>query len=1069
MNQPSDVPPSERQAERQPEPEPTAGTGPEFLPAASPGELPPELADLFAATAGPPADQAAEPSPPAASAWEDEAAIPLDAPPPGPGSVTSASAHPIRPTSAWTAGAESFVGSPPSSAASSRDASSSAGSELPEAEEVPLAEDVELGAEGPVDPQAVAPPAVDLPAASQPPEGTEAPLPAAPTVPPLAGNEETASAASLAAAPSGGEVSSDIHASAPPPGPAAESSNLFGPFLTPPGTESSNIHSARPAWSEGEDSALSFLGGMRRPPSGSASAPPLAEDISSGQLQPPSDAPDYGAAPLPMPEASNILADLMQPGHHSSAVHIPNPGVGRTLRPGSSTESGFDIDVDLGPVPKELEEAEKAASSDILPSPVRRQPPSEATIPEMYVEDPQEHILSAVPPPPRDPSSIFDADFDFQAGTELLGGTAAPPAHPSPKPTVQPTDSGIIEWSVEEAPVATPSSDLFSGEPAVPSGPRSAVIKPSSSAILSRPTPQEIAAEAQAASVPAAAPIPSSLAAPPPEAEDLRRRAAPAPAASRFGAWVGGTLLGLALPVGVGAALYFTGAIGPTAALESRNREAEQRLTALSTELTQARQQLEQAQQQLNQTQEAARLKDDENQRLAQQAQQTAQQLQQVQSRLQQVERTLQAAAEARKQLEAQRLQLEKNLAKVQDDLRAAIARREEVEKQLLTAGDQRKKLEADLAQVREQMQKLDKELQASLTQRQNLEKQAQQSQQQLLALAKELQAARLLAEQYDPAALLEAQRRAIALLNSKPDVQQLRQLQEDKRTLTAALQRLQQQVQQQADAFAKERRSLQEQAAAEQKRLREQLQAAAQKREQELQAALRQAQQQQENLRQKLAQTPSDAELLQLWLQLLAEARRPADVPAARQAAQKVLQRVDPASEEAAQAHVLLALAAVLAQQPAEALAHLDQARHSPAYEPARQAQRSWVALAEQARLAVHDPLAPLRRPPQEQPKDPDLARAHLHQAIQAYRQGRFPQAAQAAEQALLHDPSDPVAWYYLGAAHWMLGQRDRAADDFRQGSTREQSSRLSYRELNNLLSPIQGPVRNALEAARP
>jgi Flp pilus assembly protein TadD len=109
------------------------------------------------------------------------------------------------------------------------------------------------------------------------------------------------------------------------------------------------------------------------------------------------------------------------------------------------------------------------------------------------------------------------------------------------------------------------------------------------------------------------------------------------------------------------------------------------------------------------------------------------------------------------------------------------------------------------------------------------------------------------------------------------------------------------------------------------------------------------------------------------------------------------------------------------------------------------------------------------LRRPPQEQPKDPDLARAHLHQAIQAYRQGRFPQAAQAAEQALLHDPSDPVAWYYLGAAHWMLGQRDRAADDFRQGSTREQSSRLSYRELNNLLSPIQGPVRNALDAARP
>ena len=878
--------------------------------------------------------------------------------------------------------------------------------------------------------------------------------------------EESTSAGSWAVAPSGDEVSSDIHASAPPPGPAAESSNLFGPFLTPPAAESSNIHGARPAWEEGEDSALSFLGGMRRPPAGSASPPPLAEDISSGQLQPPADAPDYGAAPLPMPEASNILADLMQPGHHSSAVPLPNPGVGRTLRPGSSTESGFDIDVDLGPVPKELDEAEKAASSDILESPIRRQPPSEPTMPEMYIEDPQEHIFSAAPPPPRDPSSIFDADFDFPTATELLGGTSAPS---DPAAAVKPTDSGIIEWSVEESPTTGPSFELSIDAPPVPTGPRSATIKPSSSAILPRPTPQEVAAESAAAAVPVTDAIPSSLAVPSRGTEDLDRRPSPAPAASRFGAWLGGALLGLSLPLGAGAALYFSGTIGPTAALKSRTSEAEQRLTALSTELTQAREQLEQAHQQLNQTQEAARLKDEENQHLALQVQQANQQFQQVQTRLQQVERTLQDTAEARKKLETERLQLDKNLTKVQDELRTAIARREEIEKQLREAGDQRKKLEADLTQVREQMQKLDKELQATLTQRQNLEKQAQQSQQQLLALAKELQAARLLAEQYDPAALLEAQRRAIALLTSKPDFQQLRQLEQDKRTLTAAVQRLQQQVQQQAEAFAQERRTLQEQAAAEQKRLREQLQGDAQKREQKLQAELRQAQQQQESLRQKLAQSPSDTEVLQLWLQLLAEARRPGDVPAAQQAARKVLQRVDPASEEAAQAHVLLALAATLAQQPAQALAHLEQVRQSPAYEPARQAQRSWVAIAEQARLAIHDPLAPLRRPPQEQPKDPQLARSHLHQAIQAYRQGRFLQATQAAEQALLHDPSDPVAWYYLGAAHWMFGQQDRAADDFRQGSNRERNSRLSYRELNNLLSPIQGPVRNALETARP
>jgi hypothetical protein len=1055
MNQPPDVPSSEKQAEQ----ELGRGHTPEQFPASSPpGDVPPEWTDIFATAEGGATDQSAEPAIPVASDLQEEAIVELGAPPAGEtGYTTSPSIHPIRPVSGWAAGAESFVGTQ-----GQADSPSSASDNLPVAEELPLASDVV--AEDAIDPNAVALPLGEVDAPLTPPSEAS----------PAAAHEqgEPASAASLAAAPSANEVSSDIHAATPPPGPAAESSNLFGPFLTPFDMEGSNIHAQRPtAWSEGEDSALSFLGGIPRPSAGSTSPPPLAEDLPGSSIQPPADAPDYGAAPLPVPEASNILADLMQAGHHSSAVHIPNPGVGRTLRPGSSTESGFDIDVDLGPVPKELEEAEKAATPDNLEFPHRRPTLSETTIPEMYIEDPQEHILSAVPPPSHDPSSIFDADFDPQAATALFGDAPESPGSPL---AAKPTDSGIIEWSVDEAPVTTPSSDLFSGEAVAPAGPRSAVIKPSSSATLPRPTPQEVAAESAATSAPGGITIPSSLAGQQREVETvLRQPISPAP--SRLGAWLGGTLLGLSLPLGVGAALYFTGVINP-ATSNIRTPDTDQRLTALATELTQAQQQLQQTQkelqttqQQLTQAQETARLKEDEQQRLAQQLQQTSQQFQQVQTQLRQAEQTLQTTIAARKQLETEREQLAKNLSKAQDDLRSAVIRREEVEKQLQQAGDQRKKLEADLNQLREQTQKLDKELQAGLTQRQNLEKQVQQFQEQLQALAKELQAARLLTEQYDPATLLAAQRRAIALLNTKPELQQLRQLEEEKRTLTATIQRLQQQVQQQSEAFAKERRTLEEQAAAEQKRLREQLQAAAQKREQELQTQLRQTQQHQESLRQKLAQAPSDTELLQLWLQLLAEARRPTDAAAAQQAARKVLQRVDKDSEEAAQAHVLLALAAILTNQSAEASLHLEQAQQSPAYEPARQAQRSWVAIAEQARLAIRDPLAPLRRPPQEQPKDPQLALSHLHQAIQAYRQGRFPQAIQAAEQALLHDPSDPVAWYYLGAARWMLGQRDRAADDFRQGGSRERNSRFSYRELSNLLSPIQGPVREVLEVARP
>lgn len=980
--------------------------------------------------------------PVAMSSASDDEGIPLGELPPlaASASINSVSAHPIQPADAWMGSSESMVVS---------DSQLNAEVELPMAEEV--------------DP-------TELPSNMFGATATE-PTAATPTASPPT-SPETSS-------PSSAEpISSDIHANLPP-APAAESSNLFGPFLTASGSDSSHIIGGHSASQTSSDSALSFLE-QYRPSTSGANRPPQAEDVSGVPFHSPADEPDYGAMPLPVPEASNILADLINPPHHSSAVRLDNPGMGGTVRrPGSSTESGFDIDVDLGPVPRELEEAERAATSNIMESPYHRPTPSEATIPEMYVEDPQEHIFAAPPPPPRDPSSIFDADLNVPAELHIID-TTAPSAASAPDGT-KPGDSGIIECVADDAAVSLPSSDILISEATSPAQPRSAVIKSGGSAVMKSTGGesgggQDLLQDARVTAIPSAMVVSQSA---PGTRDDRGYRSA---TRSALTAWLGGALLGCAVPVGVGIALYWSGMIGPFTAPDGYSRESEQQVAVLRNQLSENRQQLSQTQEQLQNVRqellEAQRLTQatqrDKEQLLAQ-LQQSSQQLQQVQNRLQEVERTLQTTVQTRKQLEAERLELEKNAAKIQEQLRQATAQRDDLQKQLQQAGENKKKLEADLLQVRNQLEKLDKQLQEVASQRQDLEKQAQQAQQLLLALAKELQGARLLAEQFDPPALLQAQRRFISLLNSKPEIQQLRQLEEDKRQLTATVQRLEQQLQQQSQAFAQQRRALQEQVAAELKRQREQLQAESQKLQvesQKLQEKLRMELQQMERQRQELAQrldqVPRDKDMLQLWLQLLASSRQPTDVPGARQAAQNVLQHVDANSEEAAMAHLLLALAAVVAGNSNEALLELAKMHQCSAFEAARLQKHSWVVIAEQTRLAISDPLAPYRRPPTEQPKDPLQALIHLDNAIFAYRQNRFDEAVREAQRAVVHDPTHPIVWYYLGAAHWMLGQREQAADDFRQGSLRERTTLLSYTRINDLLRHIQGPVRQALEKAR-
>jgi hypothetical protein len=216
------------------------------------------------------------------------------------------------------------------------------------------------------------------------------------------------------------------------------------------------------------------------------------------------------------------------------------------------------------------------------------------------------------------------------------------------------------------------------------------------------------------------------------------------------------------------------------------------------------------------------------------------------------------------------------------------------------------------------------------------------------------------------------------------------------------------------------------------------------------------------------LANAVSPVAALDLWLPVLTELRRPADAAPALEAANKVLKTAPPGTEDAAKAQTVAGLALLLKGDAAGAKEMLSAARQSRAYAAAKG--KAWAAAADVGFASLTDAAAAARLPVPDGPRKDLLAAARaLDAGVAAYKAGRYAAAEKALADAVLADPTDPVAWYFLGAARWDAGKTDQAKADFRQGAEREQARLVPTRTVDAAVSPIQGPARDALTAARP
>lgn len=216
------------------------------------------------------------------------------------------------------------------------------------------------------------------------------------------------------------------------------------------------------------------------------------------------------------------------------------------------------------------------------------------------------------------------------------------------------------------------------------------------------------------------------------------------------------------------------------------------------------------------------------------------------------------------------------------------------------------------------------------------------------------------------------------------------------------------------------------------------------------------------------LGNAVSPAQSLDQWLTILTGLRRPADADPAIAAANKVLATSPPGSEDAAKAQTVRGLALLIKGDNDAAKTWFTQAKGTPAYKDAA-GKAPWAKAADLGLASVADPLAPLRRPVEKVAPDKAVAAKYLDAGINAYKAGRYAEAEKHLIQAAWNDDANPLAYYFLGAARWALGETDQAKKDFADGGTREKARTVSARSIDLAINPIQGAARDALAAARP
>jgi len=210
-------------------------------------------------------------------------------------------------------------------------------------------------------------------------------------------------------------------------------------------------------------------------------------------------------------------------------------------------------------------------------------------------------------------------------------------------------------------------------------------------------------------------------------------------------------------------------------------------------------------------------------------------------------------------------------------------------------------------------------------------------------------------------------------------------------------------------------------------------------------------------------AVTPTQA--LDIWLPVLTDLRRASDADPAMAIAARVLASSPEDSDDVAKAHTVNGMGYLLKGDYTHARDEFQFARRSPAYK----ADKPWAKVADAGLEAVSDPLAPYRQPVVLPPVDLKVAAKSLDTGITAFKEGKYEAAVTALTDAAKHDPADPLAWYFLGASRWAMGNEEQAKKDFAQAALREKVWPQPARIVSEALTPIQGDVRDALDRARP
>ncbi|AWM41710.1 Tetratricopeptide repeat protein [Gemmata obscuriglobus] len=215
------------------------------------------------------------------------------------------------------------------------------------------------------------------------------------------------------------------------------------------------------------------------------------------------------------------------------------------------------------------------------------------------------------------------------------------------------------------------------------------------------------------------------------------------------------------------------------------------------------------------------------------------------------------------------------------------------------------------------------------------------------------------------------------------------------------------------------------------------------------------------------LGSAVTPGQVMDLWIPILADLRRASDAGPALAAAQKTIASSSPDSEDAAKGQTVAGLAYLIRGELASAREMFQAARRSPAHKAA--AGKPWAVAADTGLDAVTDPAAAFRRPVVLPPVDLRAAAGSLNTGIAAYKGGRYDAAVSALLDAVKHNPADPVAWYFLGAARWARGDEEQAKKDFAQGAEREKVSTAPNSTTSDALSPLQGAARDAIDRVRP